>query len=95
MEIIKEILKEVEQGALEKKGKDIVLLNVGKLSDITDYYFILTAQNERQIKAIRDEIEHRLKKKFHLKMRLENMHFWTAGTARTYEHLHIRTAKQQ
>ena len=66
MKIIDEILKEVEQGALEKKGRDIVLLDVGKLSDITDYYFILTARNERQIKAIRDEIEHRLKKKFHL-----------------------------
>ena len=64
MEKVTEILKEVEQGALEKKGEDIVLLDVRKLSDITDYYFIITAQNERQVKAMRDEIEHRLKKKF-------------------------------
>ena len=67
MKMIKEILEEVEKGALEKKGNNIVLLNVANLSDITDYYFIITAQNERQIKAIRNEIEHRLKEKFHIR----------------------------
>ena len=64
MKKIADILKEVNEGAVEKKGRDIVILDVKKLSDITDYYFIITASSERQLKAVRDEIEFRLKKKF-------------------------------
>ncbi|MBN1521520.1 MAG: ribosome silencing factor [Candidatus Aureabacteria bacterium] len=64
MALLKEILREVEDGALDKKGEDVVLLDVKKLSNITDYYIIISAQNDRQIKAIRDEIEHRLKSKY-------------------------------
>ena len=66
MKNIKEILKAVEDAAVEKKGCDIVVLDVGPLSDITDYYFIISAQSERQIKAIRSEIERCLKEKYAL-----------------------------
>ena len=64
MTSINNILKEIEVAALDKKGKDIVVLDVGTLSDITDYYFIISAKNDRQVKAIRDEISIRLKENF-------------------------------
>ncbi|MCK5706970.1 MAG: ribosome silencing factor [Candidatus Aureabacteria bacterium] len=66
MDKIKKIFKEIEESALDKKGQDIVVLDVRKLSDITDYYFIISASNDRQIKAIKNEIEVRLKQQFGL-----------------------------
>jgi len=39
-----------------KKGEDIVVLEIKKLSSITDYFVIVTARNERQLKAIREEL---------------------------------------
>ena len=39
-----------------KKGEDIVVLAIKKLSSITDYFVIVTARNERQLKAIREEL---------------------------------------
>ncbi len=69
MKKMNEILNEARAGALEKKGRDIVILDVRKLSDITDYYMIVTAQNDRQVKAVKDEIAYRLKKEFDRKPR--------------------------
>ena len=45
----------------EKKGEDIVCLDVRDLVSYTDYLLIATARNERQAKAIHDEIHARLK----------------------------------
>ena len=69
MKKMNEILNAARAGALEKKGRDIVILDVRKLSDITDYYMIVTAQNDRQVKAIKDEIAYRLKEEFDRKPR--------------------------
>jgi ribosome-associated protein len=49
--------------ALEKKGKDIILLNVRKISDFADYFVIVTGDSDVQIKAISDHIEKKLKEK--------------------------------
>jgi len=40
----------------ERKAEQIVVLNVGRLTFFTDYFVIATGRNERQIKAIADEI---------------------------------------
>jgi len=45
----------------DKKGEDIVILDTGKVSTITDYFVIATAENDRQAKAIVDEVEKRMK----------------------------------
>jgi ribosome-associated protein len=45
-----------------KKGEGIVALDVRDLVDYTDYLVIATARNERQAKAIYDEVHLRLKK---------------------------------
>jgi ribosome-associated protein len=45
----------------EKLGADLVALDVGELVGYTDFLLICTARNERQAKAIHDEVYHRLK----------------------------------
>jgi ribosome-associated protein len=50
----------------DKKGEDIVGLDVRPLVSYTDYLVIATARNERQAKAIYDEVHLRLKREFGL-----------------------------
>jgi ribosome-associated protein len=45
----------------EKKGEDIVALDVRQLVGYTDFLVICTARNERQAKAIHGEVHQRLK----------------------------------
>jgi ribosome-associated protein len=45
-----------------KKAEDAVALDVRELVGYTDYLVIVTARNERQAKAIHDEVYARLKK---------------------------------
>lgn len=45
----------------DKKGEDIVGLDVRELVGYTDFLVIATARNERQAKAIHDEVHLRLK----------------------------------
>jgi ribosome-associated protein len=45
----------------DKQGADIVALDVQELVGYTDYLVIATARNERQAKAIHEEVHYRLK----------------------------------
>jgi ribosome-associated protein len=47
--------------ALEKNGKQIVKLNLTKLTSMTDYFVILTGDSDVQVKAIADHIVRHLK----------------------------------
>jgi len=44
-----------------KGGSDLVAIDVSELLGYTDYLIICTARNERQAKAIADEVQFRLK----------------------------------
>jgi ribosome-associated protein len=55
----------------EKKAVDMVALDVRELVGYTDYLLICTARNERQAKAIHDEVYHRLKREGRLPARVE------------------------
>jgi ribosome-associated protein len=57
--------------ALDKGASDLVALDVRKLVGYTDYLVICTARNERQAKAIHDEVYHRLKRDGWLPARVE------------------------
>jgi ribosome-associated protein len=45
-----------------KKAKDIVVLDLGKISGLCDYFIICSAESDRQVKAIYEEVAKRCKK---------------------------------
>lgn len=61
-EASEELVRLIAGIADEKLGADLVALDVGELVGYTDFLLICTARNERQAKAIHDEVYHRLKR---------------------------------
>jgi ribosome-associated protein len=57
-----EFAKLIADVIFTKKGYDIKLLNLSKLSSIADYFLICTADSEIQVKAIADEVYKKLSK---------------------------------
>lgn len=51
------------EAAADKKADDIVIVEVAELLVVTDYFVICTGQNDRQVHAIADEVEDRLREK--------------------------------
>ena len=49
-----------------RKAEDIVILDLRKLSNITDYFVICTGTSEPHLRAIVDEIEDKLESDHHL-----------------------------
>ena len=47
--------------AQEKKGKQIVKMNIGDISSFTDYFVIITGESTIQIKALADHIDNELR----------------------------------
>tara|TARA_Y100001970_G_C13937384_1_gene701394 strand:- start:35 stop:382 length:348 start_codon:yes stop_codon:yes gene_type:complete len=47
---------------LDKKAKDIKILDVRKLTTLTDYFVICTSDSDPQTKAIKENIHENLKK---------------------------------
>lgn len=45
---------------LEKKGTDVLVMNLKKLTSMTDYFIVATADSEVQVKAIMNHIEEKL-----------------------------------
>jgi ribosome-associated protein len=58
----KEIAITCAKIADEKKALDIVILDVDKISSITDYFVICSAINDRQLHAIADDMDKEMKK---------------------------------
>lgn len=55
------------RAADEKKASDIMVQEVRELIGVTDYFVIVTAANSRQVEAIIDEIEDKLREDAHIK----------------------------
>lgn len=51
------MIKLVRQTLDDKKGESPVILDVRKLSSVTDYYLVCTGNNSRHIKALIDASE--------------------------------------
>src|SRR5438094_10084959 len=50
-----------------KKAEDIVILDVRELSSVTDYFVIASGGSEPHLRAIIDEIIHKLREDHHLR----------------------------
>ncbi|MEW6579032.1 MAG: ribosome silencing factor [Chloroflexota bacterium] len=48
--------------ATDKKGEDIVLMDMRQVSPITDYFIIVSATSDRQLKAIIEHVAEEIKK---------------------------------
>ena len=53
----KEILNKIYNIIVDKKGDDIKVIDITKVSSIADYFIIASANNINQIQAISDEID--------------------------------------
>lgn len=66
-----ELCRRIAAVADEKQAADMVALDVRELVGYTDFLLICTARNERQAKAIHDDVYHRLKRDGVLPARVE------------------------
>jgi len=46
----------------EKKAQDVMVIDIGEQSSFADYFVLATGSTERQISALRDDIESKLAK---------------------------------
>lgn len=58
----KTLAKKIAKIILEKKGKDVDILNVGKVSNIAHYFVICTGESEIHNRAIAERIKEEAKK---------------------------------
>jgi ribosome-associated protein len=56
-------IKETVLAMLDSKAEKVVVLKIGKFSDVTDYLVICNGNGDRHNGAISDEVQKRLKKK--------------------------------
>ncbi len=54
---LKEIVKKIHKIIEDKKGDDIKVIDISKISSIADYFIIAGANNINQVQAISDEID--------------------------------------
>ncbi|MEZ6195194.1 MAG: ribosome silencing factor [Planctomycetota bacterium] len=47
---------------LDKKGLDLVVIEIGRISSLADYLVIATVENSRQLQAIARELQEKMKK---------------------------------
>ena len=52
---------EAVEAAREKKAQDIFVLELKEIADFTDYFLVCNGTSSRQVQAISDEIERRLR----------------------------------
>jgi ribosome-associated protein len=64
--------------AENRKGENIVILDVRELSSVTDYFVICTGTSEPHLRAIVDEMTTRLQKEHELRPRAIDGSFHTA-----------------
>ncbi len=56
-----DLTKKITELIFNKKGSDVKILDLRKLTAMSDYFIICSADSEPQVKAIADEIEKSLK----------------------------------
>ena len=54
---LKEIVKKIYNIIDDKKGEDIKVIDITKVSSVADYFIIASANNVNQVQAISDEID--------------------------------------
>lgn len=55
----------------EKKGEDIVLLDISEISDFSDYFVICSGTSDRMLRALADSVIEQVRDTYGFKPRLE------------------------
>lgn len=55
------LVRAATESALEKKAVDLKILHLEPISDFTDYFVVCSGGNQRQVQAISEGIERRLR----------------------------------
>lgn len=55
----------------EKKGENIILLDIREQADFADYFVICSGTSERMLKALADDVQEKTREKYKLKGRQE------------------------
>lgn len=61
----KSFLAEVGHAALDKQAEDLVILDLRRVCDFTNYFVICHGNNRRQTQAIAESIEEKLRAAYH------------------------------
>jgi ribosome-associated protein len=64
-----ELARQIADLIVDKKGEDVVLLDMRERTIITDYFIICSGGSERQLKAIIEEVTTRIKEQHQISPR--------------------------
>lgn len=67
----KELARFIAEIGVDKKGSDIVMLDLSSISDLVDYFVIITGSSDLHSRAIAEDIVEKLKKRGIRKWHLE------------------------
>ena len=67
-----------------RKAENIVVLDVRKVSSVTDYFVVVSGTSEPHLRAIADEITDKLNKEYHLRPRAVDGTLQTAWVVLDY-----------
>ncbi|MDA8196027.1 MAG: ribosome silencing factor [Actinomycetota bacterium] len=57
-------VKAAREAIDDKKGEDLVLLDISEITPVADYFLIATGNNTRQIRTLTEEVEKAVKEAF-------------------------------
>lgn len=55
------IVRELADVAVDRKASDVTILDIGKITTLADYFLIATGTSDRQINAVANAIQDRMK----------------------------------
>jgi ribosome-associated protein len=53
------------RAAIDKKGENLKILDLGEFSGFTDYFVICSGTSDRQVQAIADSVDHQMRQSGH------------------------------
>lgn len=55
------IVREIADVAIDRKASDVTILDIGKATTLADFFLIVTGTSDRQINAVANAIQERMK----------------------------------
>jgi ribosome-associated protein len=55
------IVRDIADVAIDRKASDVTILDIGKATTLADYFLIVTGTSDRQVNAVANAIQERMK----------------------------------